>query len=98
MPAASGLAALATSPASWLKIDDLPMFVPPTIATTKSGGRSSCAKSLFRSRSNHSWPAGGGTPAAAASGSSAPIARSSRRTLGGEGLIVGRHSVQSLRC
>jgi len=78
VPAASGLEALATSPARWLKMTDLPMFVPPTIPTTKSGAESTCGSSLLRSSSNHSRPSGPATPTSAATGSNWTSARWSR--------------------
>ena len=56
VPAANGVAALAVSPARWLKTTDLPMFVPPTMATISSGGPSTCGSSLQRSSSNHLGP------------------------------------------
>ncbi len=75
VPAANGLTALATSPARWLKITDLPMFVPPTTATTNSGGASNCGNSLLASSSNHSWPRGEGTPSLIVFASSDPDRR-----------------------
>ena len=70
VPAASGVAVLAVSPARWLKTTDLPMFVPPTMATINSGGPCNCGSSLRWRRSNHSRPCGGPTPTRWAAGAS----------------------------
>jgi len=80
VPAARGLTPLATSPARWLKMTDLPIFVPPTMAATSSGRSSSWARSLRPSSSNHCRPASGATPMRWAAWSSRLSAASSERT------------------
>src|SRR5439155_6594055 len=80
VPEANGLVALARPPAKWLKMTLLPMFVPPTTATTRKASSVNCGSSLRSSNSNQSRRDSGGSCSKSACDSSCRTAASKRRT------------------
>ena len=68
--AASGSERLIAAPTSVLVIRLFPVFVPPQIATTSSGSRSTCGRSLPNRAPCQSLSTGSGRPSSRASGRS----------------------------